>query len=400
MYSWEHGGDIYRHPIKMDFSVNVNPMGVPESVKKALEQAVSKVENYPDPQAEQLRQSIATMLNEDEIITEDAEKQARFRMGNKFGENFHSKRGYVETPISNSVAQTEFEQMKKMPLVRIFSENIICGNGASELFLAIVRALSPENIVIPIPSFYGYEHAAKNAEFVPLSEKDGFAVTDRLCDSLQTERALLFLANPNNPTGKCIPETTLLRILEHCRSKQITVVLDECFAEFTEQSRGALDYLDEFPNLVIVRAFTKLFAMPGARLGYLLCKNKNLREQIAAQLPEWNLSVFAQAAGIAAAGETDYRRNTPDYVKKEREFLKEQLSKYPQIQVLSGEANFLFLRSCLPLAKDLLEKGILIRDCSNYRGLGDGYYRIAVKSREENEELLRNIDEIHEKYKS
>ncbi len=350
MIKQTHGGDIYRnHDVIIDFSVNGNPKGIPQTVREAIEQAAKASGVYPDPCSCRLKEAIAGLLNE-----------------------FYS-------PAS------------------LTAEEILCGNGASELFMAIVHALQPGRIVIPVPSFYGYEHAARalpdgmcRVEYVPLRDHD-FAVTKSLCGSLTDENTLLFLANPNNPTGKSIPRETLLAILEHSRKKNIYVVLDECFVGFLKEDCSMIRELERFPNLMVVRAFTKIFGMPGVRLGYLATKNRRLRLRIAEQLPEWNLSVFAQAAGIAAAGEKEYLTDTPSYVEKERRFLAEQLGKHGQIQVISGEADFLFLYSRLPLYELLLRKGILIRDCSNYRGLGEAYYRIAVKTREENELLLQAL---------
>ncbi len=372
MINWRHGGDIYRNNVKIDFSVNVNPKGIPKNVERAIKQAAAQCGVYPDLSGQRLKNAIAGLLGE--FISP------------------HDGAGHrADMPV-------------KMAETLIAPEDILCGNGASELLIAIVHALRPEHIIIPVPSFYGYEYAANaldyggdngtgNVEYVFLRDHD-FAVTESLCDFLPEENTLLFLANPNNPTGKSIPQGTLLRILEHCRENNIYVALDECFAGFLEGNHSMLQRIGLFPNLILIRAFTKIFAMPGVRLGYLVSKNKELRERIAAQLPEWNLSVFAQAAGIAAAQEKDYLKDTPLYVKKERDILAEQLGKHPQIKVLSGEADFLFLYSTLPLYELLLGKGILIRDCSNYRGLGKGYYRIAVKTAKENRILLGALSDM------
>lgn len=342
-----HGGDVYRHHVRLDFSVNTNPMGTPERVRNALQNAVGEIGCYPDPVSEKLTQAIARMTDVREAF-------------------------------------------------------LLCGNGASELLSAVVHAVQPEKTVIPVPSFYGYERASgmipQEIVFVPLRIEEGFAFTEHILSFLTEDTDLLFLANPNNPTGKQIPAGILHRILEDCRKKEIVVVLDECFIEFVEHGKSMLPELSKYPNLIIVRAFTKIFAIPGVRLGYLACADNVLLEKIKRQLPEWNLSVFAQAAGAAAAEERVFREETPSYVKTEREFLKDGLSRFrdshAEIEVFGGEANYLFFWSALPLYEKLLQQGILIRDCSNYRGLEKGYYRIAVRSREENEELLRTMERI------
>ena len=154
-----------------------------------------------------------------------------------------------------------------------------------------------------------------------------------------------------------------------------------------------LQEIERFPNLILVRAFTKIFAIPGVRLGYLVCRNQLLSDKIGRQLPEWNLSCFAQAAGYKCAMQATFVEKTVAYIEKEREFLKSGLMQ-AGCQVFPGKANFLLIYSKQPLYNKLLEKGILIRDCANFRGLSKGFYRIAVKCNKENEALLRAIGEI------
>lgn len=156
-----------------------------------------------------------------------------------------------------------------------------------------------------------------------------------------------------------------------------------------------LQEIEAFPNLILVRAFTKIFAIPGVRLGYLVCSDPLLLGKISRQLPEWNVSVFAQAAGCGCAAQTVFIEKTAAFIEKERQFLESGL-RQAGYKVFSGKANFLLVYSKQPLYDRLLEKGILIRDCENFRGLSKGFYRIAVKSRKENEILLEAIKEITE----
>lgn len=339
-----HGGDIYRNRVKLDFSVNINPLGIPESVRDALERAAGECERYPDPVHEELTGAIGSMTG------------AR-------------------------------------------REHILCGNGASELFCAIVHGVDPEGILIPAPSFSGYERAAgcgrAGIGFYDMKEENGFRLDEGILDRLTDGIGLLFLANPNNPVGNLLEPELLDAILRRCQKKGIVTVLDECFIEFTEgwEERSCLKRTAEFPNLIVVRAFTKIFAIPGVRLGYLVCGNEKLTGRIGRQLPEWNLSVFAQRAGAAAARERRYVGRSAKLVKEEREFLTRALER-EGIRVFPAKANYLLLQTEKPLAKELLKRGILIRDCGDYRGLSEGYYRIAVKSRAENEELLEAVREI------
>lgn len=333
-----HGGDIYRNQIRMDFSININPLGVPERARQAMLEALDSCCTYPDIEAQRLKEAVGKMLS----VPEDA---------------------------------------------------LVFGNGASELFMATVHAMRPKKTVIPVPSFYGYEHAAgAGGGEVAYAEQfwteDGF---DR--EALPEGTELLFLANPNNPTGELIGREQMAELLCYCQDRGIVVVLDECFIEFCGEACSMLSDYERFPNLILVRAFTKIFSIPGVRLGYLAGSGRELLEKIKRQLPEWNLSCFAQAAGCACAKEQAFVAETVWFVEEERQFLKNGLEALG-MEVFDSRANFLLFYSEKPLYEKLLEQGILIRDCKNYRGLSEGFYRIAVKSRKENEALLCAMGEI------
>ncbi len=341
-----HGGDIYRNKVNIDFSVNINPLGMPEGVKEALAHAVEHCEEYPDIKAEALKESIS----------------ARIGVG---------------------------------------SEEIVTGNGASELFCAIVHALRPKWTVIPVPSFFGYEWAARASQgeliYYPMKAEGGYVLEEGLLRCLTEEVDLLFLANPNNPVGNLIESSLLEKIAEHCSKCGITLVIDECFLEFTgeEEQHSYKNKLDRYPGIIVVRAFTKIYAIPGVRLGYLVCGSSQLRQRIEEQLPEWNLSVFAQRAGIAACEQEEYVDRTVGYINREREYMVGELEKMG-LKVYSSDANYLLLETEMNLYDRLLEKGILIRNCSNYRGLAQGFYRVAVKKRQENKILLDAIRKLRD----
>lgn len=340
-----HGGDIYRNQIRLDFSVNTNPLGMPDPVKEALHQAVEEAENYPDIRAQVL-----------------------------------------------SAAVTEQLQVRK--------EQLVFGNGASELFHAVLHAIKPSKILIPVPSFLGYEEAAKAIDceviFYEMKKEEKFCLTDRILDVLDENISLVFLANPNNPVGNLVEPELIFQIAEKCRQCDITLVLDECFMELTgkEQTYSFLKRLNEFSNVVVIRAFTKLYAIPGVRLGYLVCE-QNLAEKIRLQLPEWNLSVFAQRAGVAAIKEQEYIARAVVCIQTQRQFLLEELQA-AGCSVFDSDADYLLFYSEMPLYELFLQRGILIRDCSNFRGLQRGYYRIAVKSEEQNRMFAEVLREIHE----
>lgn len=336
-----HGGDIYTNKVKIDFSVNVNPFGIPKGVEAALYQAVARCQQYPDIRALELKEAVA----------------------------------------------------KELALPK---EYLLFGNGASEVFMGIMHALKPRKVLITVPSFYGYQYVAEAVEseirYFHMKKKNSFLPGEELFEKLTEDIDILFLANPNNPTGKRLECDYLREVLTICREKGIYVVLDECFVSFCKGNVSLVSQVSEYPNLLLVQAFTKLYAIPGVRLGYLISSNIILLQKIAKQLPEWNLSVFAQEAGIACVKEKTFVEQTVEYVQKERKFLVEQLLKMG-IEVFDGEGNFILIYTEKPLYELLLKRGILIRDCQNFKGLTKGYYRIAVKSREENKILLREIGE-------
>lgn len=348
-----HGGDIYQNSIRYDFSVNTNPLPLPEVLHERMAEAAAKSNRYPQYDNVRLRERIA--------------------------EWHHMNIGEV-----------------------------LCGNGASELFAAIVHALRPKRVAIPAPSFSGYTWAAQmtGAEIceIFLREEHNFAFDREEISSFAEQLNgidLLFLANPANPVGNTIEASLLETLLDVCEKKDITVVLDECFIAFTGQE-GYASWVRKYPHLIVVRAYTKIYAIPGIRLGYLLAQGA-VCEKIARQLPEWNVSVVAQQIGMDILGDTiegwnrkQYLNDTVQFIRREREYLKQELINTfkNQITIFPSEANFLLLKTTLPLYSLLLKRGILIRDCANYAGLEQGFYRIAVKGHADNEILIRELMQI------
>ena len=207
-----HGGDIYRNSVTLDFSVNVNPLGMPEGVKQALLEAIEVCNQYPDIRQQELKTEVGK-------------------------------------------------------LHEVLPEHILFGNGASELFMAIVHALQPKKTVIPIPSFYGYEYVAKACESEifyykvqhSISDEKIFGIGEELFQCLDESVDVLFLANPNNPVAVTASKLFMDRLLVHCLKKSIYVVLDECFIDFCGQETSLLPRYAEFPNVIWVRAFTKIY---------------------------------------------------------------------------------------------------------------------------------------------
>lgn len=344
-----HGGNIYKKAKELgipessilDFSANISPLGTPKGIKEAIVNAVDGVINYPDPDCVELTDAIA-----------------------------------------------KSDGVKK--------EYILCGNGGADLLFRIALALKPKKVLLPVPAFVEYEEAFEAAgakmDYFYL-EKD-FKVKENLLDAMKEEHDLIVICNPNNPTGLLVEQDLLLRIVEKAKKLNIKVLLDECFLEIypKEQEYTLKGQLEPFPNLMILKSFTKMYAIPGVRLGYLMCSDTELLLKIRKSGQAWSVSHFAQAAGVAALLETEYRKATIEVIAAENEFMRREMKKLP-IELYEGVVNYLFFRS--PGITDLDQRmerhGIMIRDCSNYVNLGDDYFRVAVKSHKENLCLLEAL---------
>ena len=355
-----HGGEIYDKKIEMDFSVNLNPVPCPEAVLAEIRRAALEVSNYPDI------------------------RQSRFR---------------------TAVAEAETGLSEKS--VKFTAENIVGGNGASELLMAIACMVRPKRALLPIPSFYGYEHVlrASGCEVVRYNMagedergKTQFELSERFTDAITEDTDMVILGNPNNPTGRLISEDLLLAVLERCRKTGATLVVDECFYRLSGKREdgantvSARNFVHEYGNLFIVDAYTKLFSIPGVRAGFAVTSAENA-ERLREFLPEWNMSVFAESAGVKCAEiseEGSFIKKTREVICRERDYLSAQLSGLG-ITVYPSDTNFILIKSEDELYEKLLKKRILIRDCSNFRGLDHGYFRIAVKDHASNERLINAI---------
>lgn len=345
--NYEHGGDCYRNRIRYDFSVNINPLGMPEKSRRAAIEGICLSDRYPDDKGEALCRAIA-----------GAEGVNR--------------------------------------------EQVILGNGASELIYGLCHALRPEVSLIPVPSFHEYEAAAvssgKKAVFFEMKEESGFLLSPQILSFITEETRLLFLCNPGNPTGSLTDRALLEKIAERCEETGTWFCLDECFLPFLEKEEEFTmkRRLDGFPHMIILRAFTKIYGMPGLRLGYGLTSGAELRDRLSEVLPPWNTSLPAQMAGVAALQDKEYPALTRELIGREKEFLMNGLSCGIAEKVYPSGANYIFFRGREDLKERLLERGILIRSCENYRGLSKGYFRIGIRTHEENLALLRACREIME----
>lgn len=334
-----HGGDIYMHPDVIDFSANVNPLGTPESVKEAIRQSADWVEHYPDVRCRELKEALSV---------------------------------YEQVPESW----------------------LICGNGAADLIFALTLAVRPQKALILAPTFAEYEQALASVEcetdYFYLKEPEGFCVTERILSKICPSLDIIFLCNPNNPTGELADKGLLIKLLEVCRENQVLMAVDECFLDFVPDGQvyELAGYLEQEPNLFLLKAFTKRYAMAGVRLGYGICSDQKLLFKMEEVTQPWRVSAPAQAAGIAALSETAYVEQSVRFVNEEKCLLKEALTN-AGFQVYGSRANYVFFKGTENFYEYCLKNQILIRDCKNYKGLSKGWFRIAVRTKEENQKFIR-----------
>ena len=291
-----HGGDWAGYAAQyggmpLDFSANVSPLGLPQGVRQAVARALDGADRYPDPLCRALRKKLSGALG-------------------------------------------------------VPPQSILCGNGAADLIFRLALAEQPKRALVTAPTFAEYEQALAvagcTADRFFLREEEGFAVTEALLERIEPGLDILFLCEPNNPTGRTTPRALLLRILERCAACGTRLVVDECFNEFLDDpaAHTLLGELEGHENLLLLRAFTKWYAMAGVRLGYALCADGALLERMRAAGQPWAVSALAQAAGEAALEETDYSAALRALVAAERPRLSAGLAALG-CRVLPGEANYL-----------------------------------------------------------
>ncbi|HHT16776.1 MAG TPA: aminotransferase class I/II-fold pyridoxal phosphate-dependent enzyme [Papillibacter sp.] len=338
-----HGGDIegyvreYGHA-PLDFSANCNPLGIPRGVVEAIARRALTADKYPDPLCRALREALGAFLS--------------------------------------------------LP-----PEYILCGNGAADIIFRLATALSPRRAVVTAPTFAEYALALETTgceiHHHPLLPERGFELEESILPAL-SGADVVFICNPNNPTGRTVEPELMDKILRACHESGALLVVDECFNGFLEDpaAHSLKSHLKDFSNLLILDAFTKLYGMAGVRLGYCLTSNAGLLEKLRGAGQPWAVSSLAQEAGIAALKETEYIRRSRALIKEERAYLIGALRQAGMIDPY-GEANYIFFRSDVTdLTARMRRQGMLIRDCGNYVGLSAGYYRVAVRTHEENEALI------------
>lgn len=336
-----HGGDIYSRVGALDFSANINPLGLPSGVKRAIIDNIDSYVSYPDPLCRELKEAISKSSG-------------------------------------------------------VLFDKIVCGNGAADLIFRLVLFCKPRKAMVLAPTFAEYEEALKlvDCEIVyhKLSKENGFELDESILSEIKQDIDMVFICNPNNPTGIPVKKEFIIKIAKACKLNNALLMVDECFNEFLQNSQdySVMPFLAEYENLLVLKAFTKLYSMAGIRLGYMFCAC-NIAQGIAKTLQPWSVSTVASKCGVAALLEEEYRQKTYLLTKQNREYLITEL-KLLSFKVYASRANFVFFWSeDISLAEKLQKRNILIRECDNYVGLTKGYYRIAVLGMEDNVKLIEAI---------
>lgn len=347
--TYDHGGNVFDVAGKtgmplselIDFSASINPLGLSAFVRDAIVSALDSIVHYPDHSRLELKQALA--------------------------------RHHGVSPPAIAIA-----------------------NGSTELIHRLPAMLTGQRALIVSPAFSEYAHALDQHQWesrpFTLSPADGFKLDlGKLEQALSDEYNALYLCNPGNPSGALYPPQLIEQVYSMCAATGTFLVLDEAFMDFCEEA-SAKNFITTVDNAICLRSMTKFFAIPGLRLGYAIAGN-DLAKQLDAMGGPWSVSTLALAAGVAALQDTEYQKRTIAFIQQERSRLSEQLSRFPMLKVYPSDANFLLVElrnglTATELRERLMGMGILIRDCANFTGLSAHFFRIAVRTEDENNRLV------------
>jgi len=351
-----HGGEVLDAAGKiglkseeiLDFSSSVNPLGPSKLALEAAKNSFTEIPAYPDSNSNALRSAIAS----------------------------------------------HFPALTK--------NNIIAGNGSTELMYLFADTFmrKGDKALIPAPTFGEYESAIRktgeNPHFVRLDKN--FNIDTSALKKEMEDAKIIFLCNPNNPTSLLIPQDVLNDLIEEAMNQDTLVFLDEDFLEFVEEEKtlSLIGKIHNYPNLFILRSFTKIFGLTGLRIGYGIASKEIMDLLLCAKIP-WNVNCIAQSAAVAAFNDEEHLNVTRELIKKEKAYLTDELSKINSLKIYPPDANFFFIDArksglkASQIAAKLLAQGILIRDCSSFHGLDPFYIRIAVKTHAENQKIIEAL---------
>lgn len=354
--TFTHGGNIHevfrQHKMAavLDFSANINPLGLSLHVRKAIEKGIAGIVHYPDPDGYALKNSLSAAYD--------------------------------------------------LP-----ADTIVLGNGAAELLYVFFHTVRPRRVLLPVPSFGEYERAARAAKadimYHKLTEEEGFALSpERLCQQFSAADCVV-LGNPNNPTGKLISAKDWEKIFSQAEKAGCYLIVDESFMDFIDlpEKYSCRFLMKRYPNCMLLQSLTKFYAIPGLRLGFASLQPSLARKLELAKDP-WNVNSLAQQAGVAALQDTEYQTKSLSFIQAEKAYLYQALQQINGITVYEPSVNFILFSlqpsgmEAAAFKKQMLQHGIMVRDCSNYPGLHGHFIRIAVKLRNDNEFLLQTMQKV------
>ncbi|MDA3833673.1 MAG: threonine-phosphate decarboxylase CobD [Spirochaetales bacterium] len=333
----------------IDFSANINPLGYPPGLKKTMIKEFDSVLNYPD-------------IDSFELVSGLSE--------------YHD----------------------------IGQDYIIVGNGSTEFIYSIPLTFKSTKALIGTPAFSEYEKGLKMAgtkvSYFQTDEKEDFSLNiARLCKRLGEGFDIVYFCNPANPTGVLTSKDELCRVIACAGRTETLAVIDEAFIDFVEEESVKKEILT-FHNLIVLRSMTKFFGVPGLRIGYVIAAPSCAAKMRGNKIP-WTVNTLAQKAAVKALIDADYIRATRRYISTEREFLRNAINEIAWLSAFKSAANFLLVRiddgvgfNSTELKDCLAREGILIRDCSTFDGMGDRYFRVAVKKHEQNMVLIEKLKQV------
>ncbi|WP_027624232.1 pyridoxal phosphate-dependent aminotransferase [Clostridium lundense] len=362
----QHGGDIYTEGILkgrelIDFSSNINPLGIPESFKKHIEEGIQSLNRYPDAKYRELKENLTRYINSGYEL-------------------FHSNASKNKCLIEES--------------------NLVLGNGAAEIIDLVISCF--ESILIMPPSFGEYQEDAEkwglNIFHLSMNENMEYDYKG-IQNSIDKVQALI-IGNPNNPNGGIIDKNKFLPILKYCEEKGKTVIIDEAFIEFTGNIENSfVEELENFKCIFVIRALTKFYAMPAIRLGFGISKNEEILNKIRKKQNPWNINCFAELAAKYVLKDKEYIKKSITWINEEKNYLPKELEKISYIEkVYKTYSNFVLCKlkgiDCDRLYELCIKEGIVIRKCDNFIRLDKSFVRFAIKDREKNELLIKKLNLI------
>ncbi len=353
----EHGGKIYKiarengcnYKAFLDFSANINPIGLSPQVNEVLQGLAAEIIHYPDQEAHELISELSRYHN-------------------------------------------------------LARENILAGNGSTEFIFLLPRVLKPRRVLIVVPTFAEYESSIRRVQgevfYFQTIEDEAFLINKiKLLNKLREGYDALYICNPGNPTGVLTSRKTMQNIVSTAERLSTAVIVDETFIDFNE-TQSLKNEINTFQNLYILRSMTKFFALPGLRAGYVISCRNNIDRLRMMQEP-WAMNVAAQQASIASLRDRAYIKRSTAYVATARKELIAGLQQIPCIKIFTSSANYLLLklREAAPLGVEelyekLLKKRIIIRNCHSFQGMGERFFRIAVKKKSENRKLVAELKKL------